>query len=146
VEAVIFSGLQATGKSTFYEQRFKDTHVRVSLDILGTRAREAALLKSLIAAKKPFVVDNTNVTQDQRRVYIELARNGGYKVTSYYFYGELKDILRRNQQRSGKGAVPKGGIFGTRKRLQVPVKDEGFDELFTVSIQPDGQFKVEKQI
>jgi predicted kinase len=143
MEAIIFSGLQATGKTTFYNERFSKTHTRISLDVLGTRAREAALLKSLIAAKKPFVVDNTNVTQEQRKMYIDLARNAGYKVTGYYFQSEIRDILKRNQQRNGKAVVPKGGIFGARKRLQVPTKAEGFDELFTVSIQPDNTFKID---
>jgi predicted kinase len=144
MEAIIFSGLQATGKTTFYNERFSKTHARISLDILGTRAREASLLRTIIAAKKPFVVDNTNVTQEQRKMYIDMARNAGYKVTGYYFHGEIKDILRRNQQRTGKAVIPKGGIFGTRKRLQIPTKGEGFDELFTVSIQPNNEFRIEK--
>ena len=40
VEAVIFVGLQGSGKSTFYRERFFDTHVRLSLDMLKTRHRE----------------------------------------------------------------------------------------------------------
>jgi predicted kinase len=30
MEAVILVGIQASGKSTFYAQRFFDTHVRIS--------------------------------------------------------------------------------------------------------------------
>jgi len=37
MEAVIFVGLQAAGKSTFYRERFFDTHVRINLDMLRTR-------------------------------------------------------------------------------------------------------------
>src|SRR4051812_8782542 len=38
MEAVILIGIQGSGKSTFYRERFFDTHVRVSLDLLKTRA------------------------------------------------------------------------------------------------------------
>jgi predicted kinase len=42
MEAVIFVGIQASGKSTFYCQRFFATHMRISLDMLRTRRRERA--------------------------------------------------------------------------------------------------------
>jgi len=35
LELVIFIGLQATGKSTFYRARFAATHVLVSKDLMG---------------------------------------------------------------------------------------------------------------
>ena len=34
MEAIIFTGIQATGKSTFYKQNFFNSHVRISLDLL----------------------------------------------------------------------------------------------------------------
>ncbi|MBN1315005.1 MAG: hypothetical protein JXA42_06040 [Anaerolineales bacterium] len=37
MQAVIFIGIQATGKSTFFKERFFNTHVRISLDLLKTR-------------------------------------------------------------------------------------------------------------
>ena len=69
-----FLGLQATGKTTFYKERFLNTHMRISLDMLRTRYREAQFLKACIVAKQPFVIDNTNITREQRQSYIEIAR------------------------------------------------------------------------
>lgn len=43
-EAVIFVGVQGSGKSTFYRERFFDTHVRINLDMLRTRLKEQLLL------------------------------------------------------------------------------------------------------
>ena len=40
MEAIVFIGLQASGKSSFYKERFFSTHVRISLDLLRTRNRE----------------------------------------------------------------------------------------------------------
>jgi predicted kinase len=34
MEAVIFVGIQGSGKSTFYNERFVDTHIRINLDML----------------------------------------------------------------------------------------------------------------
>ncbi len=57
MEAVIFIGIQGSGKTTFYMQRFFQTHVRLSLDMLKTRRRERFLLECCIRAKQPFVMD-----------------------------------------------------------------------------------------
>ena len=112
--------------------------------MLRTRHREALFLKACFAARQPFVIDNTNITREQRQGYIDLAKKAGFKVVGYHFQSEIKDILRRNQQRTGKAVVRKGGIFGMRKRLQAPAKEEGYDDLFSVTIQPDNAFLVEK--
>ena len=40
MEAVVFAGLQASEKSSFFKERFFSTHVRISLDLLKTRNRE----------------------------------------------------------------------------------------------------------
>jgi predicted kinase len=76
MEAVIFIGIQAAGKSTFYFQRFADTHVRINLDMLRTRRREQILVQACLVAKQSFVVDNTNVTRADRARYVPPARRG----------------------------------------------------------------------
>jgi hypothetical protein len=144
VETVIFVGLQASGKTTFYLARFFQTHVRLSLDMLRTRHRLDLLLRACIEAKQPFVVDNTNVTAAERAAAIEPAIAAGFRVVGYYFETPLGECLRRNDLREGRERVPPRGIFGTVKRLEPPVRCEGFDALFRV--RPDGQpgFRVEE--
>jgi predicted kinase len=51
VDAIIFVGIQATGKSTFFKERFFDTHVRINLDMLKTRHREETLFNACLEAK-----------------------------------------------------------------------------------------------
>ena len=41
MEAVVLCGVQGSGKTTLFRDRFLATHVRVSMDLLRTRAREA---------------------------------------------------------------------------------------------------------
>src|SRR4029077_2067989 len=74
MEAIIFVGVQGSGKTTFYRERFFDTHLRISLDMLRTRHREQLLVAACLAAKQPFVIDNTNPLPADRARYIGLAR------------------------------------------------------------------------
>jgi predicted kinase len=135
MEAVIFCGIQASGKSTFFKERFFKTHVRISLDMLKTRNREDILLAACLEAKQPFVVDNTNPSKADRAKYITAAKAKKFKVIGYYFATSLDDALERNRQRQGKENIPEVGVKGTLKRLEKPSRDEGFDQLFLVKIE-----------
>ena len=53
MELVLFMGIQATGKSTFFRERFFDTHLRMNLDMLKTRHRESLLFAACLEAKQP---------------------------------------------------------------------------------------------
>jgi hypothetical protein len=63
MEAIIFSGLPGSGKSSFYKERFFNTHVRISLDLLKTRYRETRILEACLETDQRFVIDNTNPTK-----------------------------------------------------------------------------------
>ncbi len=145
MEAVIFIGIPGSGKSTFYLEKFFNTHVRINLDMLRTRHREQVLLDACIQAKQSFVVDNTNITLAERARYIPLARQAGFRVVGYYFQTNLAAALRRNQQRSGKAAIPSTGVLARYRSLELPEYSEGFDELFYVRIDSvTGKFMVEE--
>lgn len=85
MQAILFIGIQAAGKSTFYQQQFFATHIRLSLDMLKTRHREQLLLRACLEAKQPFVVDNTNTTLAKRGVYINAAKLPGFTSTVITF-------------------------------------------------------------
>lgn len=140
--AIILAGIQGSGKTTFYAQRFFETHVRISLDMLRTRHRERILLNACIAARQPFVVDNTNVLASERAVYIRAAREAGFRVVGYYFPTPLRTAIARNAKRTDKKAIPVAGVASKYKRLQPPTLEEGFDELHTVELAEGGGFVV----
>jgi predicted kinase len=142
MEVVVFIGIQATGKSTFYQQRFSNSHIRLNLDMLKTRHRERILTQACLEAKQPFVVDNTNVTREARAKYIEQARAAGFSVTGYYFKSDLEAAIERNNQRGGKAQIPVKGIVAMYRKLELPSYDEGFDRLFYVEIGDGGEFLV----
>ncbi len=142
MQAVILVGVQGAGKSTFYIERFFQTHLRLNLDMLKSRYRQGVLLQACLATGQPFVVDNTNPTIEERAQYIEAARQAGFKVIGYYFEVSLQDCLRRNEGREGKARIPAKGVVATYRRLQPPTRAEGFDELFTVRLGPTGEFEI----
>jgi predicted kinase len=142
MEAVIFVGIQGAGKSTFFKRNFFDTHIRINLDMLRTKNREKLIFEACLEAKQKFVVDKTNLTREEREKYILQAINHGFKIVGYYFQADLKKAIERNNQRSEKAKVPEKAILVSFKRLQIPEYDEGFSELFYVSINDENEFIV----
>lgn len=139
MEGILFIGIQASGKSTFYKEQFFNTHVRISLDLLNTRNKETQFLEKCLELQQRVVIDNTNPTVADRKKYIEKFRQYKYKVVGYYFQSKIEDAVERNQRRGGKQKVPDKGILSTYSKLELPSRKEGFDELYYVEIK-DGQF------
>ena len=144
MQIIIFVGIQASGKSTFFKERFFDTHIRINFDMLKTKYRENLLIEACLNAKQPFVIDKTNPTNEERAQYIALARTHNFSIVGFYFASNIKNSLERNNLRAGKAKVPEKGILGTYNRLQIPQMSEGFDELFYVQIDETGSFIVEE--
>lgn len=133
MQAIIFIGIQATGKSTFYKANFFNSHIRLSMDLLNTRNKENRFLETCFQTQASFVVDNTNPTSEERKKYIKLARENKYEVIGYYFSSSIAEALKRNSSREGKEKVPEIGIKGCYGRLEIPTKEEGFDKLYFVN-------------
>ncbi len=69
-DAVIFTGIQAFGKTSYYHKYFED-YAHISLDVLNTRNREKLMLEECISSGRSFVIDNTDPTRaDRERYYI----------------------------------------------------------------------------
>lgn len=136
---VLFIGLPATGKSTFYKERFFLTHVRINRDLLKTARREELLIKASLEGKTKFVVENTNLTRAVRANYIARAREEGFAVIGYFFDSPAIDAVQRNKLRPEQERVPAVAVWAANKRLELPSRDEGFDQLYRVKlIQPAG--------
>lgn len=142
MQAVIFIGIQATGKSTFCKTNFFNSHVRLSMDLLNTRNKENQFLETCLRTQARFVIDNTNPTLEEREKYIKLAKENKYEVIGYYFSSSVEEALKRNNLRMGKERVPEAGIKGCYKKLKIPAINEGFDKLYFVKVS-NNKFIVE---
>lgn len=135
-QAIIFIGIQASGKTTFYHRMLSDgTYTHISLDILHTRKREKRLLMQCLSVGRPFVIDNTNPAIADRSEYIRQAKAHGYQVIGIFFQSIVRDSITRNAKRTHK--VPAQAIADTSNRLQLPSTLEGFDQLYFVRIEDD---------
>ena len=123
MEAVILCGMQGSGKTTFYRDRFLDTHARISMDVLKTRNREARFLQLCLETQMRFVVDNTNPSVADRARYIEPARAAGFKVIGY-----LVEVAA-----APRDEIPPRALRDFARRFVRPTPAEGFDELWHVS-------------
>ena len=141
MQAIIFMGMQATGKSTFYKENFFQTHARINLDMLKTRNREQVWLASCFSTRQRFVVDNTNPTKADRERYLAPAKAAKFEVIGYYFESKIKDAIARNAQRSGKAKIPERGLLACYGKLEKPSFAEGFDKLYLVRIV-DNEFQI----
>jgi predicted kinase len=142
MEEIIFAGIQGSGKTTFYRQRFADTHVRISLDMVKTRQRERKLIETCLDTGQPFVVDNTNVLAAERAAYIALAKAADFRIIGYYFLPNLRRALKWNTLREKREIIPVPGVIGTLKRLEPPTPAEGFDQLYVVDVDSENRFIV----
>jgi hypothetical protein len=122
-EAVILCGIQGSGKTTLYRDRFLETHARISMDLLKTRTREAQFLQLCLETRMPFVVDNTNPTVADRARYIAPARAAGFRVIGY-----LVEVAA-----APRPEIPPRALRDFARRFVRPAPEEGFDELWHVS-------------
>jgi predicted kinase len=146
MELVILVGLQGSGKTTFYRDRFAVTHAHVSNDNFRSNPRPARRQRHLIteafAAGRSVVVDNTNPTAADRAELVELGRAAGTTVACYFFPPDVEASLRRNAAREGKARVPDHAVRITAARLEPPTPAEGFDRLYAVRAVEGGGFEV----
>lgn len=146
MQLIIFIGLQASGKSTFFRTYFATTHAHISKDLLRNNKnkdrRQTQLIESAFESGRSVVVDNTNPTIEVRASLIQLGCRYGCEIIGYYFESEFSYCLKRNSQRFGKARVPEVGIYATNKKLTRPSYVEGFHQLFYVRIAGNNDFEV----
>jgi hypothetical protein len=146
LEVVILVGLPGAGKTTFFRERFAESHVHISKDNLRNNRRperrQRELTERALMAGHSVVLDNTNASAEERAATIAQARKHSARVIGYFFDCSPRECLARNALREGRARIPQIGIYATAKRLRPPDRAEGFDELYVVRSLPDHRFRV----
>ena len=131
--AIIFVGLQASGKTSFYQQMLVDKgFVHINLDTLHTRNKEHLLMEECVRQSQSVVIDNTNPTAADRERYIPFFKAHGYHIIGLYFQSRLQECLARNEQR--ERVVKRLAVLGTYNKLQLPQLAEGFDDRYYITL------------
>jgi predicted kinase len=132
MELVILVGLPGSGKTSFVQWRFGATHAHVSKDLMHRGARQLALIDDALRAGRSVVVDNTSPRVADRAPLIAAARRQGARVVGYFMDTPRAECLQRNRGREGRARVPDVAVHVAAKRMELPKREEGFDELYTV--------------
>ena len=129
-EAILMSGLPASGKNTWIHEQCAGLPVislddiRDDLDVApeetqGAVAQEArARVRVFLRKGEPFVWNATNITRMLRRQLIDLFVDYRARVRVVYVETSVAEQLRRNRQR--ESPVPETVLTGLRQRLEVP--------------------------
>ncbi len=132
-EAIIFVGLQGSGKTTYFLNHFAGTHAHASRDVQQTAERETAFIRECLSTGRSFVVDDTNATRATRAPHIREAKAAGFQVLCYFFDTPVRTAIGRNNHRKDKKPIPVPAILRTAKRLEPPSLEEGIDQIRTVT-------------
>lgn len=108
-------GPHCSGKTSFCQNNLKGTWTVISNNETHLRADRCQLLDACLREGQSCVVDDMNLTREDRERYISVARAAGAKVVGFLFDHRCGDVVER------------------------PSLDEGFDELRLV-VRRDRRF------
>ena len=86
------------------------------------------LLEQRLAIGRPVTyIDATNLTPEERRPYVEIARAHGCEIEAVFFDVPLQVCLERNARRHR--VVPEEALAKMAAKLVPPLVDEGFGKV-----------------
>ena len=83
MELVILIGRPGSGKTTYYNKYFQNSHYLICQDLQGKQYKQ--LFEKAISEQKDIVVDRQNHIKEQRDYFTELARQNNYTITIIEF-------------------------------------------------------------
>lgn len=158
-ELIIICALPGAGKTTLVEEYKAKGFTVLSRDIEGgDMAGLAKKLSSLLVIKDKIILDNTSITAEMRKPFVELGKLWGFNVTCVHLATSMEDAqvnaVTRMIRRHGKlfrtqddykqckdpNAFPPAALFSAKKNFEKPTKAEGFDDIITVPFKriPNG--------
>jgi predicted kinase len=134
---ILAVGLPGSGKSTYFARRgiqplstdvlrqwLLDDYTDQSWGAWIFRALRTLLRIRLVIGRPKTYIDATNLTRNDRRVYLRMADQYGYDVEAIYFDVPYEVCQRRNRQR--RRPVPEDAMERMAGKLSPPAIEEGF--------------------
>lgn len=146
-EMILMIGPPGSGKSRI-TQKFFPNYVRINRDTLKTKTKCINLTKKALSEGQSVVIDNTNPTTIDRKVYLDLAKNYTLKVRCIVmkiekaFANHLNNV--RVQITKGETKKIPMVVYHTfYKKFQYPTKDEGIHDIIEANFLDFGYFDSE---
>ena len=160
---IVIVGFPSSGKSTYAKKLLSKYHkngIILSRDITGGIITDILpKLKEILESKKKstVIIDNTNITKDARKPFIELANNLNIAIEAHHIINTIEDsqikTLHRMFERykhiymTGKAekntdaakdpnVFPPATLFSARKKIEIPKIEEGFIKIVTIKAKP----------
>ena len=127
LHCIIFCGLAASGKSTFYRNHFKNDYVHVNMDNEKSLSKCVTLAKKCFISKKNCVIDNTNVDKANRAKWIKLCQEHCVIPILFYFQLPLQHIFHNCTYRKlldSSNTVNEVIIYTQNKKIECPTVEE----------------------
>lgn len=150
---ILMIGLPAAGKST-YVAKLKKLHknsIIISRDVYGGTIQSLVpIVVEELEKGKVVIIDNTNITLEQRKLFIDVAKSMNIEIDGIYIRSNIEDCQIRElhrmydkyQQIFMTGTLPNkekdphvfppATLFSARKILIEPEESEGFNSLITI--------------
>lgn len=145
---IIFCGLAASGKSSFYRYHLEEHgNVYINLDTLKSATKCMSMAKKCFATKENCVIDNTNVDKASRAKWIDLCKKSNVIPIVLYFKLPLKHIFHNNKYRklTNRTTVSDVVIYTQNKKFEPPSLEE-CPSLYEVNFVPKFKDEREKQL
>jgi bifunctional polynucleotide phosphatase/kinase len=97
---VILCGLPASGKTTLAKELEKNNYKIINQDSLKTKEKCLETCKNLAINKNKIIIDNTNMSREERNNYISIAKKYNYKITCIVFKTSIKQCMHNSYYRN----------------------------------------------
>ena len=143
LKMIILIGLPGSGKSTLATKLTDYSYV--NQDLLGNRRDCESAAKRFLSQGKSVIIDRTNISKEQRRYFINIAKDFNAKVFCIILETPMVECIKRVKERKGHKTIP----FGTpdskveeiinkfSNTFEFPEWSEGYEARYVVNDNHD---------
>jgi len=136
-QLILMIGFPASGKSTVAKKiaSTNNNYIIINQDTMKTKKKCLDETLKNIKLNYNIIIDNTNVTKDIRKEYIDIAKKYNYKVIYVVMLTSKEISLHNNYYRNyktGRELIPSLVYNIINKKYQKPEKEENIDEIIEV--------------
>ncbi len=121
-----------TLRHEWYDRKDYANAYKMSVDDKSFYDKAKRRFSEILDGKSDLYIDNTNLTIEIRKFFIDKAKEAGYKAMAILMPVDLETIIARQLTRGDKN-LPVDAVIEQYNALQLPQEGE-FDEVITIDI------------